>query len=311
MKDTDKKILVVGSANMDMIVKVSEIPKPGETVLGGKFVTASGGKGANQAVAASRLGGNTDFIACLGSDHYGDQLNTNYVADNINIKHIKRDLNKPTGVALIFVANSGENSIAVASGANSRLTIKHIQEKEDIVKRASILLLQLESPIETVEAVAKMAHEAGGTVILNPAPAQTLNQDLLRHVSIITPNQSEAKLLTGIYPIDDKSAKHAAEKLIASGVNTVILTMGEQGAFIYNKEIKQLQPGFKVNVVDTTAAGDTFNGALAVALAEDYPITAAVRFASAAAALAVTQFGAQPSIPTRSMVDLLLSERKV
>ena len=299
-------ILVVGSSNTDMIIKLERIPRPGETILGGAFVTASGGKGANQAVGAARAGGQVTFIARVGQDMFGDQAVAGFVKDGIVVDHVTRDKSNPSGVALIFVAKDGENSIAVAGGANSQLSPADVKKAKAAIAKASVLVMQLETPLETVQAAADLAAKAGVRVILNPAPAQPLPDELLQKVSILTPNETEAELLTGIAVTDDVSAAAAAAKLRARGVQTVIITLGSRGAFVATESGGQLVPGFKVTAVDTTAAGDIFNGALTVALAEGKPLELAVRFANAAAAISVTRLGAQPSAPTRKEIEKFL-----
>lgn len=299
------RIVVVGSSNTDMIIKLDHIPRPGETILGGEFVTAPGGKGANQAVAAARAGGRVSFIARVGRDMFGDQAVEGFRADEIDVEHVSRDKSAPSGVALIFVAKDGENSIAVASGANNRLTPRDVKKARDVIASASVLVLQLETPMETVHAAAELAAGAGVRVILNPAPAQALPDELLRLVSILTPNESEAELLTGIRVEDDSSAGRAADVLLNRGVQTVIITLGPRGAFLASADSRKLIKGFAMNAVDTTAAGDVFNGALAVALAEGDAPERAVRFANAAAAISVTRMGAQPSAPKRKEIDHL------
>ena len=299
-------IVVVGSSNTDMIIKLVRIPKPGETILGGEFVTAAGGKGANQAVGAARAGGKVTFIARVGRDMFGEQAVAGFVRDGINVDQIVRDASSPSGVALIFVAKDGENSIAVAGGANGRLSPADVRKAKAVFAKASVLVMQLETPLETVQAAAELAARAGVRVILNPAPARPLPNTLLKRVSILTPNESEAELLTGIKVDSEAAAGKAAEKLRARGVQTVILTLGARGAFLATAEGRQLVPGFKVKAVDTTAAGDIFNGALAVALAEGQDLVKAVRLANAAAAISVTRMGAQPSAPTRKEIERLL-----
>jgi ribokinase len=299
-------IIVVGSSNTDMIVKLDRIPRPGETILGGEFITAAGGKGANQAVAASRAGGHVTFIACVGRDMFGDQAVAGFRRDGINVKYLVRDAAAPSGVALIFVAKDGENSIAVAGGANGRLSPADVKKAKRVFASASAVVMQLETPLATILATAELAAKAGVRVILNPAPAQPLPDKLLKLVSILTPNETEAELLTGIKVSDAKTAAKAAEKLLAKGVETVILTLGARGAFVAGANVLQLVPGFKVKPVDTTAAGDTFNGALVVALGEGRSLIEAVRFANAAAAISVTRMGAQPSVPARKEIDQLL-----
>lgn len=302
-------IVVVGSSNTDMIVQLPRIPRPGETLLGGEFSSAAGGKGANQAVAAARAGGKVTYVARVGRDVLGEQAVAGFRKEGINTDFVTADKTAPSGVALIFVAKDGENSIAVAGGANARLSPADVKKAAKAIRSASMLVAQLESPLETVAAAGSIASKAGVPFILNPAPARELPDSLLQLVSILTPNETEAELLTGIKVKDDTSAKKAAAKLLARGVNTVILTLGARGALIVNAEGSQIIAGFKVNAVDTTAAGDTFNGALAVALAEGKQLQDAVKFANAAAAISVTRLGAQPSAPTRKEIAKLLKQQ--
>lgn len=299
------KIIVVGSSNTDMIIQLERIPRPGETILGGQFSTAAGGKGANQAVAAARAGGQVTFVARVGRDMFGDQALAGFVQDGINVDHIVRDESAPSGVALIFVARDGENSIAVAGGANGQLSPADVQRAASVLTDASMLVMQLETPLPTVQAAAELAAQAGVRLILNPAPAQALPDALLQRVSILTPNETEAELLTGVAVTDEAAANMAADKLLARGVQTVILTLGARGALVVNAASRQLIAGFVVKAVDTVAAGDVFNGALAVAMAEGQPLPQAVRFANAAAAISVTRLGAQPSAPQRHEIDQL------
>lgn len=307
---SNHKIVVVGSSNTDMIIQLDRIPRPGETILGGQFTSAAGGKGANQAVAAARAGGEVTFVARVGDDMFGAQAIQGFVKDAINVDYVFKDRKSPSGVALIFVAKDGENSIAVASGANGKLTPADLRKAQKEIAAANTLVMQLETPLDTVAAAAKMAAEKGVRVILNPAPARALENDLLRWVTILTPNETEAEMLTGIRVTNDTAAAQAAKVLLARGVQTVIITLGARGSFVATAEGSFLAPGFKVKPVDTTAAGDVFNGALAAALAEGQPLEAAVRFANAAGALSVTVMGAQPSAPTRRQIEKLLKSQK-
>ncbi len=300
-----KPIVVIGSSNTDMIIKLDRIPRPGETILGGKFVTAAGGKGANQAVAAARAGGRVSFIARVGQDVFGDQAVAGFVKDQIDVDHVARDSSAPSGVALVFVAKDGENSIAVASGANANLAPADVERARTLIASAGVVVMQLETPLATVQAAARIAAQAGVRVILNPAPAQPLPDDLLRLIAILTPNETEAELLTGIKVHDPASAGQAADVLLTRGVQTVIITLGASGAFVAADGLRKLLPGFRKDAVDTTAAGDVFNGALAVALAEGQELEQAVRFANAAGAISVTRMGAQPSAPGRGEIDTL------
>jgi ribokinase len=297
---TTNSILVVGSSNTDMIIKVERIPKPGETILGGEFASAAGGKGANQAVSAARAGGAVTFIARVGQDMFGDKAVAGFIADGINVDHIVRDLTSPSGVALIFVGQNGENSIAVASGSNARLAPADL--KKSAFSRAGVVVLQLETPLKTVETAAKLAASASARVILNPAPARALPDSLLRPIYLLTP-----ELLTGIAVHNEAAAAKAADALLARGVENVIITLGARGAFVAGKDGRDLVKAYKVKAVDTTAAGDVFNGTLAVALAEGKTLTDAARFASAAAAISVTRLGAQTSAPTRKEIERLLA----
>ena len=302
------RIVVVGSSNTDMIIRLPRIPNPGETIIGGEFSMAAGGKGANQAVAAARAGGDVAFIARVGADVFGEQAVYGLVGDGINVQGIVRDPEAPSGVALIFVGGDGENSIAVASGANARLSVDDVERARDVIASARVLLVQLEIPLETVRAAVELAAPEA-LVILNPAPATPLDNGLLARVTILTPNASEAEALTGVAIADEASAARAANVLLDRGVKTVLITLGPQGAYVAGEEFQGIVPGFSVTAVDTTAAGDVFNGALAIALAEKNPLPDAVRFANAAAALSVTRLGAQPSVPTRRDIDTFLSSR--
>ena len=300
------RIVIVGSSGTDMIIKLDRIPRPGETLLGGEFHITGGGKGANQAVSAARAGGNVAFVARLGQDEFGDHAIAAFVKERVNVDHIYRDRKVSTGVALIFVDKHGENSIGVAPGANGRLSPADLKKARKIFTDAGVMVVQLEIPLETVQTAALLAAKSGARVILNPAPARALPDELLRHVSILTPNETEAELLTGIKVDSDSAAAKAASILRARGVQTVILTLGARGALVATSDSAQIVPGFKVTAVDTTGAGDVFNGALAVALAEGQPLIDAVRFANAAAALSVTRLGAQPSCPSRREIQKLL-----
>ncbi len=292
-----------------MIIKAARIPRPGETVLGGTFSMAAGGKGANQAVAAARSGGRVVFVARVGDDFFGERAIKHFVVDQIDVGFIVKDRESQSGIALIFVGEKGENSIAVAAGANARLSVADIEKCAEVVASAGILLMQLETPLETVQKAAEIACSNGVKVILNPAPARKLPQELLRHASILTPNEFEAEVLTGIHIGDDEAAGRAADALLSQGVGTVIITLGARGAFVASGKVREVVPGYQVHAVDTTGAGDVFNGSLAVALSEGKDLTGAVNFACAAAAISVTKLGAQPSIPRRREIDGFMASR--
>jgi len=306
-----KKIVVVGSSNTDLIIKVPEIPRPGETLLGGEFMTFPGGKGANQAVAAARAGGDIIFIASVGDDSYGEEAIKGYKLDNINTGNVKICKGVPSGIAMITISDSGENAITVASGANARLLPADLDEVEEAFQEADCMLIQLETPLETVQKAVELCNELDTRVILNPAPAANLSDEILSKVSIITPNETEAESLTGIVVSDDSSAARAADFLHAKGIGTVIITMGALGAFLSDRasSLQKLVPGFSVQAVDTTAAGDVFNGQLAVSLAEGNELEKAIVIAHAAAALSVQKLGAQSSIPRREETCYYLEEQ--
>ena len=299
-------IVIIGSSNTDLMVKLNRLPKPGETLLGEALVTSAGGKGANQAVAAARAGGAVTFVARVGQDAFGETAVSGFVKEGIKVDHIHQDKRTPTGVALILVGAGGENCIAVALGANSKLSIADIKKAKTTIARAGILVMQLETPLKIVLAAARIAVKAGVPVILNPAPARKLSHELLKQVSVLTPNETEAEVLTGIKVDSDAAALKAAKKLLSWGVKTVVITLGRRGALLASKGGNRVVPGFKVKAIDTTAAGDTFNGALAVAMAEGKSEEQAVHFANAAAALSVTRVGAQTSAPRRKVIEDLL-----
>lgn len=298
-----RKIVVIGSCNTDMVISMDHLPLPGETLIGGEFFMNSGGKGANQAVAAARLGGNVSFIAKVGNDPFGKRALEQYRAEGIDVKHILTDPEQPSGVALIMVDAQGENSIAVASGANAHLTTKDIDNAKEILSRADIVLMQLETPITTVEHAANVAKRSGAKVILNPAPAQPLPESLLQNLYILIVNETEAEFISGTQITDMDSVARAADILCDKGVEKVVITLGSRGAFVKERGNYHQIPGLKVKAVDATAAGDTFCGALCVALAEEKNLTEAVTFANRCAAVTVTRMGAQSSLPYRSEIE--------
>ncbi|MDD7251470.1 MAG: ribokinase [Prevotellaceae bacterium] len=298
------KIVVVGSSNTDMVVRVGHFPKPGETMLGSGFMTAQGGKGANQAVAAARLGGDTIFVARLGDDVFGKRSLQLLKAEGMDTRYVKTTPGVASGVALITVDDKAENEIIVASGANAHLSVDDVKAAEADIKQAAILLMQLETPLPALIYAAKVAHEAGVLVILNPAPfpPEPLPEELLRHVDIIIPNETEAQGMTGIEVTDDASVLAAIRAIQARGVGQVIITVGKRGAATMLDGQLATIPTFPTKAVDTTAAGDTFCGALCVALSKGYKLQEAIRRANKAASISVTRMGAQPSVPTADEV---------
>lgn len=302
-------IVVLGSSNTDMVVRLDRLPRPGETVLGGDFAMLAGGKGANQAVAAARAGGKVAFLGRVGADTFGQQAMEKLAADGIDISGVDQMDGAASGVALILVSSDGENSIAVAPGANARMTPDDIRRHATRIRQAHFLLLQLETPVDAVTEAAAVATSSGVRVILNPAPASPLPEELFRHLHFLTPNEGEAEALTGIEVKDEASAGRAARTLSEKGVPNVIITLGARGVYAATDAFTGMVPGFRVPAVDTTAAGDTFNGAFVAALTDGRPMREALLFANAAAALSVTRVGAQASIPTRREIDSFLAER--
>jgi ribokinase len=288
---------------MDLVVRAPHMPVPGETVIGSDFRTIPGGKGANQAVAAARLGAEVTMIGRVGDDDFGRAQLRNLGELGIDTTYMIVDPEDATGIALITLDASGQNSIVLAPGANMRLTKEDINAARGAIVQSDVLVLQLESPLEVVAYAIDMAHAEEGKVILNPAPARPLPTETLARLDYLIPNESETALLTGIEVADLDSAKEAAERLREEGVGTIILTLGARGAFLTSAEESVHVPGYNVEVVDTTAAGDAFVGGLAVALAQGQNLVEAVRYANAAGALAVTRLGAQPSLPTRQEVE--------
>ena len=281
-KTAQKKLIVLGSVNADHVIQTQTLPRPGETVSGSNYRIISGGKGANQAVACAKTGGQTSFIACVGDDSFGRET-TSCMADmGMDISAVDAVPEKATGVALITVDRNAENCIAIAPEANACLDRNRVLKHRELICDGDFLLMQLETPLDGLMAAAETARSAGTRVVLNPAPAQKLPASLLTNVSMITPNQTEAELLTGI-PVDSGDSAHkAALALHGHGIDTVVITMGKQGAWVSEKGKGELVSGFRVEPVDTTAAGDTFNGALLVALSEGKSLKDAVVFANAA-----------------------------
>lgn len=301
---SESKILVIGSSNTDMVICTGHLPLPGETVIGGTFFMNPGGKGANQAVTVARLGGRVSFICKTGSDIFGHQANQLFNEEGIDTSYVFSDTKNPSGVALITVDTDAENCIVVAPGANAHLTPNDLKRSAEAVEAADIILLQLEIPMQTVEAAAMMAYRLGKKVVLNPAPASKLSAGLLETLYAITPNETEAEAISGIRITDERTAEEAARKIASMGVCNVIITLGAKGALVFDGEHCEVVPAYKIQAVDTTAAGDVFNGALVVALSEGRTLPEAVRFACKASAISVTRSGAQNSVPYRTEVDV-------
>ncbi|MBG6249372.1 MULTISPECIES: ribokinase [Symbiopectobacterium] len=300
------KLVVLGSINADHILNLAHFPQPGETVIGKQYQVAFGGKGANQAAAAGRSGADIAFIAGVGEDDIGARIREQLSRDQINVSAVETVANETTGVALIFVNGDAENMIGINAGANAAITPDVLTRHRQKIIDASALLIQLESPLETVIATAQLAHQHQTRVILNPAPACDLPDELLALVDMITPNGTEAQRLTGVTVQNEQDAAQAAQLLHNKGITTVLITLGSRGVCLSENGEGQRIPGFQVQAVDTIAAGDTFNGALVTALLENQPMQTAVKFAHAAAAIAVTRAGAQSSVSWRNEIDAFL-----
>ncbi|HFP6407019.1 TPA: ribokinase [Klebsiella pneumoniae] len=309
MMKTAGKLVVLGSINADHILNLDAFPTPGETVTGHHYQVAFGGKGANQAVAAGRSGADIAFIACTGDDDIGERIRRQLASDKIDVAPVRAVAGEATGVALIFVNAEGENVIGIHAGANAALSVSQVEAEKERIASAQALLMQLESPLESVIAAAKIAHHHHTTVVLNPAPARELPDELLALVDIITPNETEAEKLTGIRVESDEDAAKAANVLHAKGIATVMITLGSRGVWLSAEGESRRIPGFRVQAIDTIAAGDTFNGALVTALLEGTALPEAICFAHAAAAIAVTRKGAQPSVPWRTEIDEFLAQQ--
>lgn len=301
-----KRLCVLGSINVDHVIRVPYFAQAGETLTGYDYQIAYGGKGANQAVAAARLGADVAFIGAVGDDQIGQAMTQAFAQDGINISSITTIAHQNTGLAMIQVAESGENSIVISAGANGNLTPELVAQHQAVIEQADMLLMPLESPLQAVEFAAKIAKQSGTTVVLNPAPAQPLPESLLALVDIITPNETEAEILTGISVCDEHSANLASQVFHQAGIKTVLITLGAKGVYLSENGTGQIISGFRVKAIDTTAAGDTFNAGVVTGLLEGKPLAEAIRFAHASAAISVTRIGAQTAIPYRADVEQFL-----
>jgi ribokinase len=300
------KIVVIGSSNVDLIMKMDHLPEKGETVTDAEFFQVYGGKGANQAVAAARAGGNVAFVSCVGKDAYTPQMVQNYKDDGIDTRFVFEEVGVASGHALIMIGSEGDNCISVAPEANYKLTPSKIDNALEVIDEAAIIVMQYEIPEETIKYVIDLANQKNIPVLWNVAPARPFDFSYIPKINLLVLNEVEAGFLAEMPVENETDAEKAAEKLVAKGVEKVIITLGSQGAFVLTKDEKVSVPSFKVNAVDTTAAGDTFCGAFAVALVEGKSLKESLRFASAAAAISVTQIGAQPSAPGRVEIDEFL-----
>ena len=303
-------ITVIGSINMDLVIKTQRFPAAGETVQGEDLRTIPGGKGANQAVAAARLGSQVAMVGRVGDDAFGPRLIENLRQEGIQTDSVQVDREAATGVALIMVDEKGENSIVLSPGSNGRMSRADVERSAGLIAESKVLLLQFEIPLEVVEYAIQQAANAKGKIILNPAPARQVSRDLLSQVDILVPNETELQLLTGQKTSDRSAIMKAAQHLLALGVKTVIVTLGARGSLLVTEDEVTEVPAIDIKVVDTTAAGDAFIGGLAAALVKGYPLAKAVRYANTAGGLATTKFGAQPSLPTHNEVDQIYSESK-
>ncbi|WP_455541298.1 ribokinase [Prevotella fusca] len=299
-----KKIVIVGSANTDMVISADHFPLPGETLMGTNFMTNFGGKGANQAVAAARLGGQTVFIGKVGNDNFGTSIISNLESEGINVSHLYTTQEISTGVALITTIPSGENSIIVNAGANGQLTADDVRDSEEIIAEAGTVLMQLETPVAALTEAAKLGKKHGAFTVLNPAPASPLPHELLENIDLLIPNETEASSISGVEIKDESTAMEAISAIQGMGVKNVIITVGSKGAIAKVDGKMIMVPAFKVKAIDTTAAGDTFCGALCVALSEGKDIEAAIRFGNKASSVSVTRKGAQLSIPQRKELEM-------
>ncbi len=304
-------LCVIGSSNLDHVVSVADFPKPGQTITAENYQLVYGGKGANQAVAAVKSGGNVHFVSRLGNDAEGQKMRAYFAELGMNVDAVKATNEQPTGQAIIQVNQNGENAIAVVAGANQCLDEQAIGTEAKHIQQADLMLIQLETDFSGIKKSIEIAAQANKKMILNPAPAQTLSDDVLAKLWLITPNETETEQLTGIAVTDSQSAKIAAQALLDKGVKQVIITMGKSGVYYHSRTKSEQHQGFSVKAVDTTAAGDTFNGALATALLNNKEIPEAIRFAQAAAALSVQKSGAQPSIPSYDEIINFLEKESV
>jgi len=307
MKKDAPKIAVVGSSNMDLVVKSNRIPAVGETILGGDFIMVPGGKGANQAVAAAKLGAEVYFVAKLGNDVFAEQSLGNFRKETVNTKYVIQTGEAPSGVALILVDEGGNNLIVVAPGANQTLLPADVENAESDIASCGAVVAQLEVPLETIEFAAKVANDLKVPFVLDPAPARELGPELLSMVDVLTPNETEAQILTGIEVTDEESARAASRNLLERDVKAVILTLGDKGFLLADKEETRYVSAHKVDAVDSTAAGDAFTGSLAVGIAENKALSDAALFANYVAALSVTKMGAQSSMPTLGEVESFMN----
>jgi ribokinase len=301
------KVVVVGSSNVDLVMKMPRLPKVGETVTDCLFAQVLVGKGANQAVGAARAGGDVLFVACVGDDGYGGQVIESLRRDGIDTRFVSREPGAASGTALIMVGGEGDNYLAVAPGANYRLTPAHVDRAREAIDGAAIVISQCEILPETLDRVIALGGELGKPVMLNLAPARKIADASLARLAYLSVNETEAEFLTGLRVTTTRDVETAAEALRARGPKTVVVTLGARGAYVAGDGARALVPGFGVAAVDTTAAGDVHCGALAVALVEGRPLLEAVRFANAAAALSTTKLGAQPSAPKREDIEAMLS----
>jgi ribokinase len=301
------KIMVIGSTNVDFLIKSDKIPLVGETVTGGVFMQNFGGKGANQAVGAARAGGDVTFVTCLGDDLYADELLGSFKKDGIDTRYVFKDKESATGSALILLDKAGNNCIAVAPGSNYKLTPFHIDQTRDSFQKAEIIVVQMELPWETTLHVFGLAKKMGKKVLFNLAPAMPFDKGVLKDVYAFVVNEIEASMVTGMKVDTDDEIQKAASALLDLGPQVVIITLGINGSFIASAEFRQYVSSYKVKAMDTTAAGDIYCGSLAVALVEGKNLADAVRFAGAAAAISVTRLGAQPSAPRREEIEDFLS----